>query len=487
MIPHLDLETVFGKQRNSEHVRAADHVESKAHLTCDSHQKPLELICNTCKEHICLECALFFSHRGHVVKWMKEKRGIRKNLSDEVGKLSEEIEELLNIDFVKEASENFKTGKSEIESVFEELTAKIVRTKEACLKTADLLQEDILKKATVTKEKLSHLQKTFKETPEENLEDAIKATRKQLQSIDQPSLTVEFKKDIYGLLEHFCRLTLQSQRAPNESKDKEDSNILQESLKDSGLAGSLDLNGNAKREHSESTKPSSVKTKKIHSKSPKVLNSKQFSIMNSSQGQAISQPIFQKLKNNIFSASIQMPNNFLNTFQKSSSIYRGHELDSRESILYSDRQINNRYPTINSKIFKPNSSPRSLTPKSCSEMIPKVCINLSKMQISSIKIDEMIRDNFLYPTTRTLKLNENSLTTRSIKNLLKYMIDFRVETLFLNNNNITEASLDYFLSFTKYNGFLRAINIQGNNIDYMSGLVQAKLAKLRQAGVQVLI
>ena len=39
---------------------------------CPLHNKPIEIICITCKERICSNCALFGNHKGHDIRMEQE-------------------------------------------------------------------------------------------------------------------------------------------------------------------------------------------------------------------------------------------------------------------------------------------------------------------------------------------------------------------------------------------------------------------------------
>ena len=47
-------------------------VTAPTHNLCKQHGKPLDVICITCKERICSNCALFGNHKGHDVRAEQE-------------------------------------------------------------------------------------------------------------------------------------------------------------------------------------------------------------------------------------------------------------------------------------------------------------------------------------------------------------------------------------------------------------------------------
>ena len=54
-------------------------------------------------------------------------------------------------------------------------------------------------------------------------------------------------------------------------------------------------------------------------------------------------------------------------------------------------------------------------------------------------------------------MNNNNLTDDGMKYLLKSIKKLKVEYLYLSNNNLDETSLDYLISFRKYNKSLKTV------------------------------
>ena len=64
--------------------------------------------------------------------------------------------------------------------------------------------------------------------------------------------------------------------------------------------------------------------------------------------------------------------------------------------------------------------------------------------------------------------------------LLNFLINSKIHTLILPNNELQEISLDALVNFTSVNKKLRTISLQRNNIHPLQGNTRTKIAMLRK-------
>ena len=146
--------------------------------------------------------------------------------------------------------------------------------------------------------------------------------------------------------------------------------------------------------------------------------------------------------------------------------------------------------TVHQRMFlKPgddNSCKYLIRAKSSNKEDDHHTLNLSYMKIT----DQMLERNIL-PTLnldsliRRINIDNNHLTDKGVKLLLKHIKDFGVEELSLGNNSLGEGTIDYLLSFTKYNQKLRLVNLTKVNFESNIDKVNSKISHLKDKGITV--
>lgn len=84
-----------------------------------------------------------------------------------------------------------------------------------------------------------------------------------------------------------------------------------------------------------------------------------------------------------------------------------------------------------------------------------------------------------------LKLNKNQISDCGLKLLLKQLKKQKIEKLDLRNNSLKEPSLDYLISFSKYNKHLKEVKLQNNQICFEKSQVQSKINFLKKKKINV--
>lgn len=71
--------------------------------------------------------------------------------------------------------------------------------------------------------------------------------------------------------------------------------------------------------------------------------------------------------------------------------------------------------------------------------------------------------------------------------ILNYMINGKIHSLLLSNNELEEISLDALIRFTDINKNLKTVSLQKNSIHQLHNNAKAKIAVLKKRGVMVYI
>ena len=77
------------------------------------------------------------------------------------------------------------------------------------------------------------------------------------------------------------------------------------------------------------------------------------------------------------------------------------------------------------------------------------------------------------------------MTEVSMKGILKEIKDLKVEFIFLTDNSFKETVLDYFISFRKYNQYIKAVYLGNNPFDANSVTLKKKLRVLEEKSINV--
>ena len=112
-------------------------------------------------------------------------------------------------------------------------------------------------------------------------------------------------------------------------------------------------------------------------------------------------------------------------------------------------------------------------------------LDLSNLGLNDKSIEKIIKKFGSIKGIRTLKLGGNNLTEVSMKGILKEIKDLKVEFIFLTDNSFKETVLDYFISFRKYNQYIKAVYLGNNPFDANSVTLKKKLRVLEEKSINV--
>ena len=87
---------------------------------------------------------------------------------------------------------------------------------------------------------------------------------------------------------------------------------------------------------------------------------------------------------------------------------------------------------------------------------------------------------------KTLRLNHNRISDAGVKHLLKSIKHLNVEFIFMTHNHLEDISLDYFISFRKYNKKLRAIYMTNNPVNTKSKKFHTKMDILKNHKISLI-
>ena len=117
----------------------------------------------------------------------------------------------------------------------------------------------------------------------------------------------------------------------------------------------------------------------------------------------------------------------------------------------------------------------------------KCHVNLSLMKISDSRlIKEILPKLNVSLNIVSINLDNNFLTDKGVKYLLKHVKDMKVTEILLRKNQMTEGSLDYLLSFTKYNNSLKKVCLSKSTSNDHKNKVEMKLKALKEKGILVI-
>jgi hypothetical protein len=96
-------------------------------------------------------------------------------------------------------------------------------------------------------------------------------------------------------------------------------------------------------------------------------------------------------------------------------------------------------------------------------------------------------DKFDWKAIEVIKFIGTGLQDQQLNQILNYMINGKIHSLLLSNNELEEITLDALLRFTELNRNLKTVSLQRNSIPQLHSNAKAKLAMLKRQGVVVYI
>ena len=113
-------------------------------------------------------------------------------------------------------------------------------------------------------------------------------------------------------------------------------------------------------------------------------------------------------------------------------------------------------------------------------------LDFSREQITdSILLKEVLPKINLNDDLKIINLADNLLSDKGVKHLLKHIKNMAVEEIVLINNDISPSTLDYLLSFTKYNSSMKIVRLLLEGFEKTPKL-ENKINTLREKGIHII-
>lgn len=489
---------------------------------CIKHGKPFEIYCNTCEKDICVDCALFYDHRGHQI----ERNDGGQKLPSQAMDLRQRAEKMietsdeLSLKFEKEILHKREEIKQLVEEKFNEMIDELDKARSIALDFVtnhyESYQRKVRERIDFSREKiekfissLSKLTRPF-ETFKIEFEVLERNYGSELLSDPMSSdpLVVTFNEQLIESIQAYCKTSLigLKKRTSSTLKFMDDINLLQESLNESTFkeinessAGIEDKINQTYQSSQLMVNRSTIKSGSFaHTNNPKPhLGS---DLKRSFCGTPVNpnkldrpgsvfhlnDDAFRKIDHLNISGAVskqrqtEMPNGLGRSRIESQPFSeRVSKPDAitpkRQTSRPAFRQTNEQRP---STYTRPNSSRPGTRLQ---------CLNLAHFGLDDNKLEAHLGQTDISHTVKTITLSGNHITDRGVKFLLKTITPLNVETLFLSENSLRDRALDYFISFSKYNTSLKSVFLQDNKIDSKSSENKAKINKLKRAGIQVFL
>ena len=502
---------------------SAENSESESYgEECVKHSKPLEIHCNTCQRDICVDCALFFDHKGHQVERNEGLKKLPVQVMDLRQRAEKMIEDSDNISLKleKEILEKREHIKQMIEEKFNEAADELERARCEALEfvTAhyESYQQKIRERIDFSREKIekfvSSLSKltrpfeTFKiefEVLERNYSHEIFTD---LMSSDP--LVVTFSESLSESIQAYCKSSLIGLKKRNSSTLKfiDDINLLQETLNESALRDMNDSNAGPDDKVNQTYQSSQLILNRSTVKSGSFAHA--YNVKSQLGGDLkksfcgtpvtpnrqerlgsmfhLNEEPFRKMESLKISGAVSK--------QRLTEMSNGIGRSRVESQPFSERATRPDNITHKRQSSRPVSRKtiehRTSTYTRTNSIKPGTrvqCLNFAHFGFDDTKLEIHLGQTDINQGVRTITLSGNHITDKGVKFLLKAITPLNVETLFLSENLLRDRTLDYLISFAKYNTSLKSVFLQDNKIDSKSSENKTKITKLKRAGIQVFL
>lgn len=114
-------------------------------------------------------------------------------------------------------------------------------------------------------------------------------------------------------------------------------------------------------------------------------------------------------------------------------------------------------------------------------------LNLSESNLSDGWMEEELVVLKSPKAFAEINLRKNHLTEKGLKLLLKGIKELQVQKLDLSENSMGNSSLDYLISFSKYNKAMRVVDLRKNKISRTEPAISSKIVFLKKKNIEVLI
>jgi hypothetical protein len=491
---------------------------------CLKHSKPLEIYCATCEHDICVDCALFYDHRGHRIERSNGSRkhpSLLMDLRQRAEKMMEDSEQLnhkIEKDIISKRDSIKRLIEEKFAIVFEEVEKARDIALEFVVEHYESYEGKIRERIDFSREKvnkfITSLSKLTRPFETYRIEFEVLERNYGNDLLTDPMsgdiLVVSFSDQLTQSIQAFCKTSLVNLKKRNSHTLKfgDDVNLLQESLNESAF-----------KEINESSVGLDEKINEIFQSSQLMLNRstlKSGSFAHTSNNiQNTKSPFGNELKSSLCGTPVNpnrqdKPGFFGHLSEEASKkmeqlnisgAVTKHRMTEISNVLgrsridsqpFSERVSRPEGVTPKRQSSRPLirqvNEPRPSTytrPSSIKAGVRPQCLNFAHFGLDDSKLEYQLNQTEIGQSVRTITLSGNHITERGVKFLLKLITPLNVETLFLSENNLRDRTLDYIISFSKYNTALKSVFLQDNKIDAKSAETKAKVAKLKRVGIQV--
>ena len=438
---------------------------AKEEKICSKHKKELEIYCLNCCKEVCANCLLFDDHKNHNYESLAEAK---QKCEQKIRKMKQQIQELRSkLDGFSEHELGLRQIEREavdsIRKKFEEFREELHKAELSAVEKVRGVSSDNFAQAKGYRQRLEEVSK----------------------QLDYESTTV----DTSSLSKTLDQISFFCQSDPRRFKREAETklNLVFDTSMYKNLANFCSL-GDSKRRDSESPIPESyLSTPLVKSQRPNLLafkidapravdspfrgeHSHSRSILNLSQMASPSHSVISR-RSLVGLSTSGMPGSFkpapLTDSIKKSTLLKENEPEQKivsPRLLVSDKINLAVEQVILGKTFTFDVSNLSLSEQTIEGIAPKI------RALTGAK---------------TFKMCSTGLKDNGLRKILKGIEKLNVEFLFLTNNSLSEAALEYLISFSKYNSNLRNVYLNSNSINRASLRVKTLIKALESKNIIV--
>lgn len=441
--------------------------QTESEKMCLRHKKELEIYCIDCSKEVCANCLLFDDHKSHQYEPVSE--ALRK-CEQKMKRFKHQAKELMiHLERFSETEPGLLQLEREtielIRRKFGEFRDELNRSEQASMEKVRSLISEHFSAVKSNRSKLGEILNYQEEMCLSLNQGHIAKTidgiskfcqtdpRKHKKDVEQ-KLNLTFDPILYKSVANFCMF--------GDSKAREETDFqTQDIFSSTPLIKNVRLNPNTMGMKIDSGRmtdsPHMIESKNTKS----VLSLSQFGSPSTS---SMNRRSFVGLPLSSLSSSLR-PNQFQDSMKKST----GLKENEPEQKNFSKLAITDRIHVAAEQILQGKT----------------FTFDLSGIVLTDQVIDQMTPQMRSLHNCKTLKLCTNGLKDNGLRKVLKSIEKLSVEFFFLTNNSLTEGSLEYFLSFSKYNTSLRNVYLTGNSINKTASRVKELVRALESKNIIV--
>lgn len=439
--------------------------QTESDKICLRHKKELEIYCIDCSKEVCANCLLFDDHKSHQYEPVSE--ALRK-CEQKMKRFKHQAKELMiHLERFSETEPGLLQLEREtvelIRRKFGEFREELNRSEQASIERVRNLTTEHFSLVKSHRSKLNEILNYQEETSlslnQNHIAKSIDGVsrfcqsdpRKHKKEVEQ-KLSLTFDPVLYKSVANFCMF--------GDSKSREETDLQsQDIFSSTPLIKNVRLNGMGLKLDSGRMTDSPHMVENKNTKS--VLSLSQFG---SPSNSSMNRRSFVGLPFNSLSSSLR-PNQFQDSIKKSSALKENEP----EGKNFSKLAISDRIHLAAEQILQGKT----------------FTFDLSGIVFSDQIIDQMTPQMRSLYNCKTLKLCTNGLKDNGLRKVLKSIEKLSIEFFFLTNNSLTEGALEYLLSFSKYNGSLRNVYLNGNSINKTASRVKELVRALESKNIIV--